>query len=58
MINETPIIRAPINTYCRRLPHLDFVLSEINPIIGSVIESKILGASDTTPHIHPGKPKF
>ena len=43
MINAIPIIRPPRITYCRRRPHRDFVLSEINPIIGSVKQSNILG---------------
>ena len=57
MMNEIPMMIAPMKTYCLLLPHFDFVLSEINPIIGSVMESKIRGAKDTTPHIQPGKPK-
>ncbi len=44
-----------MNKYCRRLPHLDLVLSEIKPIIGSVIASKILGTRKTNDHIHPEK---
>ena len=40
---EIPIIIAPINTYCLRLPQIDLVLSDINPIIGSVKASKIRG---------------
>ena len=49
MINEIPMMTAPMKTYCLLLPHLDFVLSEMNPMIGSVIESKIRGAKETTP---------
>jgi len=58
MAKEIPITIAPINTYCLRLPHLDLVLSEIKPIIGSVKESNILGKKYITPHIQPGNPKF
>ena len=42
-IYATPITIAPNKTYCLRRPHLDFVLSDIKPMIGSVIESNILG---------------
>ena len=52
------MMTAPNKTYCFLLPHLDFVLSEMNPIIGSVIASNSLGTKETTPHIQPGKPKF
>lgn len=48
---------APKKTYCLLRPHLDLVLSDMKPMIGSVIESNMRGANDTTPHIHPGKPK-
>ena len=44
-------------TYCRLRPHLDFVLSEIKPINGSVMESKARGAKNITDHIQPGNPK-
>ena len=49
---------APIKTYCLLLPHLDRVLSEINPIIGSINASRILGKKKVIPHIHGGIPKF
>ena len=52
-----PIIIPPIITYCLRLPHLDFVLSEINPIIGSRKASKILGNRKTPDHINPVNPR-
>ena len=56
-INDTPITIAPMKTYCLLLPHFDFVLSEINPIIGSVIASKKRGKKKISPHNKGGKPK-
>ena len=41
--NEKPMIIAPPSTYCLLRPHFDFVLSEMNPMIGSVMASKSLG---------------
>ena len=55
---EIPIIMAPIKTYCLRLPHLDRVLSDMKPIIGSIKASKILGKKKVIPHIQVGIPKF
>ena len=52
-----PISNAPMNTYWRRLPQRERVLSEMNPMIGSRMASKARGAKKITPHIQPGKPK-
>ena len=49
MTKDTPIVIAPKKTYCLLLPHFDFVLSEMNPMMGSVRESNIRGARETTP---------
>ena len=49
MTKETPIVIAPKKTYCLLLPHFDFVLSEMNPIIGSVRESNIRGQEKLLP---------
>ena len=48
-MKDIPMIMAPKNTYCLLLPHLDLVLSEINPMTGSVIASKNLGIKAITP---------
>jgi len=37
-------------TYCLLLPHFDLVLSEMKPIIGSVIASNSLGTKKMIPH--------
>jgi hypothetical protein len=55
---EIPIINAPINTYCLRLPQTDLVLSDIKPMMGSKNASNILGTKNKNPHIHDGIPKF
>ena len=47
---------APTKTYCLRRPHFERVLSEINPIIGSVIESNIRGKKNKIPHKTGEKP--
>jgi hypothetical protein len=54
IINEIPITRDPINTYCLLLPHTDLVLSDTKPIIGSKKASTILGAKNKIPHIQAG----
>ena len=57
-INERPVKMAPMKTYCLLFPHFDFVLSDINPIKGSVIASTSLGTKAITPYNNGLKPKF
>jgi hypothetical protein len=40
---------APTKIYGLRLPHFELVLSEIKPIMGSVIASKIRGSPPSNP---------
>ena len=47
----------PKKTYCLLLPHLDFVLSEIKPIKGSVIASINLGIKAIIPYKSGLKPR-
>ena len=49
-MNAIPVNIPPTKTYCRLLPHLDFVLSDIKPINGSVKASINLGTKAITPY--------
>ena len=48
-INNDPLSIAPINMYGRRRPNLDFVLSVMYPMIGSVRASKNRGSPPRSP---------
>ena len=52
-----PVNMPPKKTYCLLLPHLDFVLSEIKPIKGSVIASINLGIKAIIPYKSGLKPR-
>ena len=56
-INDVPVINAPTKMYCLLLPHFDLVLSEINPMIGSVTASRNLGKKKINPHKKGGNPR-
>ena len=46
-----------MSTYNLRRPHFDRVLSEIYPMIGSVIASNILGTNWMIPHRRAANPR-
>jgi hypothetical protein len=56
-MNKIEAMIAPANIYGLLLPHLEVVLSVINPIIGSVSASKNLGIAESNPAIAGSIPK-
>lgn len=57
MANITPLAIAPAKMNGRRRPHRVFVLSVMNPIIGSVMASKNLGRAPSKPASRGSIPK-
>ena len=53
----SPMRMAPMNTYCLRRPHFERVLSEMNPMMGSVMASKTRGKNWMMPHRRAAKPR-
>jgi hypothetical protein len=57
MTNNMALIMAPTKIKGRRRPHLEVVLSETKPIIGSEIASKNRGMAESKPAIAGSIPK-